>query len=75
MVAGTCWDTVGYFEPVTGHTCQTYIDYGFCNGTNILTGSAIDSQLAQQNCCSCGKSLSRSFLIYRNTFFRHFSLR
>ncbi|CAF2084743.1 unnamed protein product [Rotaria magnacalcarata] len=50
-----CSDTYGYFEQVTGHTCQTYIDYGFCNGLSVVTTSGIDSVSAQENCCSCGK--------------------
>lgn len=72
MVVETCSDTVGYFEPVTGHTCQTYIDYGFCNGTSVLAGSAINSQLAEQNCCSCGR-LNSSYIITH--IFISFSLR
>lgn len=58
MMEKKCSDEKNYFEPVTGHTCQTYIDYGFCNGTQVLMGSAINEQLAKENCCSCGKKQS-----------------
>ncbi|CAF3602449.1 unnamed protein product, partial [Rotaria socialis] len=50
-----CSDLAGYFEEGTGHTCETYIDYGFCNGTSVVATSGIDSEAAQQNCCACGK--------------------
>ncbi|CAF4898438.1 unnamed protein product, partial [Rotaria socialis] len=53
----TCSDLAGYFEEGTGHTCETYIDYGFCNGTSVVATSGIDSEAAQQNCCACGNYL------------------
>ncbi|CAF3370207.1 unnamed protein product [Rotaria socialis] len=55
VVVVACSDLAGYFEEGTGHTCETYIDYGFCNGTSVVATSGIDSAAAQQNCCACGK--------------------
>ncbi|CAF3464670.1 unnamed protein product [Rotaria socialis] len=55
-----CSDSAGYFEQGTGQTCQTYIDYGFCNGSSVVTTSGINSVSAQQNCCSCGKGTTQT---------------
>ncbi|CAF3427293.1 unnamed protein product [Rotaria socialis] len=55
-----CINTGEYYEPITGHTCQTYIDYGFCDGTSIVSGSEINASLAQENCCACGKGMTQS---------------
>ncbi|CAF1203900.1 unnamed protein product [Rotaria magnacalcarata] len=55
-----CIDTSEYYEPITGHTCQTYIDYGFCNGTSIVSFTQIDVSLAQESCCACGKGKTQS---------------
>jgi hypothetical protein len=58
-----CQDTIPYFEPVTGHTCQSYIDYGFCNGTDVNNTNAINAVLARQNCVACGKCMYTSVQI------------
>ncbi|CAF4637174.1 unnamed protein product, partial [Rotaria socialis] len=51
-----CANAINYFEPITGHTCQTYIDYGFCNGTSIVSASHVNVPLAQEGCCACEAS-------------------
>ncbi|CAF3650902.1 unnamed protein product [Rotaria socialis] len=55
-----CINTINYIEPITGHTCQTYIDYGFCNGTSIVSASHVNVSLAQYSCCACGKGMTQS---------------
>ncbi|CAM4970781.1 unnamed protein product [Rotaria socialis] len=55
-----CVNAINYIEPITGHTCQTYIDYGFCNGTSIVSASHVNVSLAQDNCCACGKGRTQS---------------
>ncbi|CAF3716714.1 unnamed protein product, partial [Rotaria socialis] len=55
-----CANAINYFEPITGHTCQTYIDYGFCNGTSIVSASHVNVPLAQEGCCACGKGRTES---------------
>jgi len=57
-VSRACTDSVGYLEPTTGYTCQTYVDYGFCNGSSVVTNAAINAVLAEENCCSCGKGIT-----------------
>ena len=50
-----CVDTVGYVEAITGHTCQTYAEYGFCEEYKVVPGASIDVTTAEENCCVCGK--------------------
>jgi len=50
-----CEDTPGYIETVTGHTCQTYADYGLCEEFKVLPDAPIDEAEAKANCCICGK--------------------
>ena len=52
-----CTDTIGYYETGTGHTCQTYNDYGFCFDGEINDEMPPAEPIeAILNCCICGKS-------------------
>jgi hypothetical protein len=68
-----CEDTIGYVEPVTGHTCQSYVDYGFCVGNSIVNIAAVNAPLARQNCVACGKCMYTSVQII--VFLSQFLLR